>query len=173
MTAARFWLAARLLIIAACATPVAAHGAEALAPYGGPALSPRELPRLALGPGPDALPVPGEGVSVVHFFATWCEPCRTELPALAAMAARLSGQGVRVVMVDVGEPASRVARFFETAPAAGPVVLDADRALARAWAVDVLPASLVFAAGVPRLSAVGEVAWGDADTDLLALTPSR
>ncbi|WP_164738435.1 TlpA family protein disulfide reductase [Aquabacter cavernae] len=152
---------------------MAASGAEVLKVYEGPPLAALSLPRLPLGPGPTAVRVPGEGVSVVHFFATWCEPCRAELPALAAMARRLSGQGVQVIMVDVGEPASRVTRFFETAPVAGEVGLDADRVAARAFGVDVLPASLVFADGQPRLMAVGEVAWDHADKDLLGLVPGR
>lgn len=153
------------------AAPRPAH-AEMLAPYEGPPLLPITLSRLEAGGGPAKATIPGEGVSVVHFFATWCEPCRRELPALAAMARRLAGRGVRVVLVDVGEPPVRVARFFETMPAAGEVLLDGDRAAARAWGVDVLPASLVFSAGRPRLAAVGEVAWDRADTDLLALAAS-
>lgn len=159
----------------------ALHGAPArcepvdLVPYGGPPPPSLDLPLLTLsGPavaGTRTVPDAGDDVLIVHFFATWCEPCRAELPALSRLSARLPG--VRVVLIDVAEPEARVRRFFEEVAPPGPILMDQDRAAARAFGVEVLPSTLVFVAGVPRLQAVGEVAWDDpqVEAQLSALMP--
>lgn len=119
------------------------------------------LERLDPPPGADAritVPAQGQGVVVLHFFATWCEPCREELPDLAAFARSGAAQ---VLLVDVAEPEARIRRFFETVPAPGPILLDRDRAASRAFGIAALPSSLVLADGVPRLLATGPVAWTD------------
>lgn len=165
-------LAATALLCALAATP--ARPAELL-PYAGAPKPPLRLDRL--GGGAEAVP-PGEtGPVIVHFFATWCPPCVPELAALDRMAA--ARPGIRVVAIDVGEVAARVARFLETRPVGFPVLLDPDLAAARAWGVSGLPASFVFAGpGVPVLAADGDVAWDAAATleildDLTEPAPPR
>ncbi|WP_128916374.1 MULTISPECIES: TlpA disulfide reductase family protein [Bradyrhizobium] len=43
----------------------------------------------------------GARLTVLHFWASWCVPCRVELPALAALQSDLGREGVRVVAVSV------------------------------------------------------------------------
>lgn len=146
-----------------------------LVPYAGPPPPSLDVPLLTLSGPPlvqtRTVPDAGADVLVVHFFATWCEPCRAELPALSRLSARLPG--VRVVLVDVAEPEARVRRFFEEVAPPGPILMDQDRAAVRAFGVEMLPSTLVFAAGLPRLQAVGEVAWDDpkVEAQLSALVP--
>ncbi len=100
---------------------------------------------------------------LVHFFATWCAPCREELPALARFVAR-QGEGVRVVGVDVGEPASRVRGFLASLGVALPVALDEDRSLSRQFGVKVLPSTIALAPGGGAAAAAhGPLDW-DADS---------
>lgn len=113
--------------------------------------------------------VPGADgeVSMVHFFATWCEPCRDELPELARFAAR--APRVRIVLVDVGEVGVRVRRYLEglpegTAFAEDSVGLDMDRSAARAFGVSLLPSTLVVAGGHVVLRREGEVDWANPET---------
>lgn len=52
-------------------------------------------------------------VLLVNFWATWCEPCRAEMPALAKMEARLKAKGFAFVTVSADEPEdSKLARDF-------------------------------------------------------------
>ena len=50
----------------------------------------------------------GGQVVLVHFFATWCEPCREELPALNRLAARANGT-VKVLAISVQKSTSAFA----------------------------------------------------------------
>jgi thiol-disulfide isomerase/thioredoxin len=105
-------------------------------------------------------------VVLVHFFATWCEPCREELPALNRLAARFADRPLTLLAVDVGEVDARVRRFIATTPVAFPILMDRERLAARAWDVSVLPASiLVGPEGHVRAQARGPVDWDRAETD--------
>jgi thiol-disulfide isomerase/thioredoxin len=69
---------------------------------------------------------------LVTFFASWCEPCKKEAPAIAALAKELGPAGLRVVAVGVGEGVEEAAAFARTyygvdARAEGPFHVVADR----------------------------------------------
>jgi thiol-disulfide isomerase/thioredoxin len=98
---------------------------------------------------------------LVHFFATWCEPCVAELGALDRLAA--TGR-VAVLAVDVGEVDARVRRFFEEHPAGFPVLLDRNRDVTRGWGVVALPSSFLLDAGHAAAASVeGDLPWDDPD----------
>lgn len=100
---------------------------------------------------------------VVHFFATWCEPCREELPALNRLAARSDGR-LKVLAISVAEVDLRVRRFLETLPLDFPVLLDRERKVAKAWNVATLPTTFVLDANLrARLFVEGEFDWDSAN----------
>ncbi|HEY2185122.1 MAG TPA: TlpA disulfide reductase family protein [Xanthobacteraceae bacterium] len=97
---------------------------------------------------------------LVHFFATWCEPCREELPALQRLIQRDGSGNLAVLALSVGEPDERVRRFFATMPLSFPILLDRDRAVAKIWGVQTLPSTFVLNRELkPRLMAEGEFEW--------------
>jgi peroxiredoxin len=96
---------------------------------------------------------------LVHFFATWCEPCREELPALNRFLKR-SAPNASVVAISVAEVDPRVKRFFEGAPVDFPVLLDRDRAIAKSWKISTLPTTYVLDANMkPVLVVEADFAW--------------
>ncbi|MBS0536068.1 MAG: TlpA family protein disulfide reductase [Proteobacteria bacterium] len=100
---------------------------------------------------------------LVHFFASWCEPCRDELPALERLARR-GGPGVKVVAIAVADIDAPLRRLIDAAGATFPVLMDRDRAVARAWSISTLPSTVVLnAKREPRLIAEGDVAWDTVD----------
>jgi thiol-disulfide isomerase/thioredoxin len=118
----------------------------------------------ALGGGRKALTSHRGHITLVHFFATWCEPCRQELPALDRFAASHRLQGLRVFAIDVGEVEPAVERFLALLPVAFPVLLDTDRAVTKAWEISTLPTTfLLDETLIPGQVAIGDVDW-DAPT---------
>lgn len=53
---------------------------------------------------------------VLHFWATWCGPCRTELPTLVAQSKWLAAQGIEVVLASVDEDWVVIRTYFEDGP---------------------------------------------------------
>jgi thiol-disulfide isomerase/thioredoxin len=64
-------------------------------------------------------------VLLVNFWATWCEPCRAEMPALAKLEAGLRAKGFRLVTVSADEPEDQAAalQFLRRSKVQGPAYL--------------------------------------------------
>jgi thiol-disulfide isomerase/thioredoxin len=100
---------------------------------------------------------------VVNFWATWCAPCRIEMPSLNAAATRLKDRGLHLVAINHGEMPERVQGFLNEFPIAGTVLLDRSQTQLKAWGGQALPATfMIDASGRPRLWAQGERDWGTA-----------
>jgi len=99
-------------------------------------------------------------VCVVNFWASWCEPCRTELPSLELLAQRHERDGLVVVAVNFRETDAAVRRFVDRMPTTLPLLRDTDGAVNRAWQVRIYPTTfLIGRDGRPRFSIVGEADW--------------
>lgn len=97
---------------------------------------------------------------LVHFFATWCEPCREELSSLTRLVEQQSGTRLSVLAVNVAEVPARVRKFLEASPVNYPVLLDADRAVTKAWGVSGLPTTYILDQTLAaRLFVEGDVDW--------------
>ena len=116
-------------------------------------------------------------VAVVNFWATWCAPCRDELPSLERLRDAMRGRPVEVLAVNVGEGEARVKRFLGEVPLRLPVLLDRDGEVQRAWKVRGLPATfLLDQGGLIRYWYLGELDWAQpavlrALESLLAASP--
>ena len=88
----------------------------------------------------------GKRVIVLNFFATWCGPCRAEMPELERYQRR-AGDGVRLVGVDAQEQPDLVRRFIADMKTTFPVVIDGDGAVLRQYGVDSFPTTVVIGSG--------------------------
>ena len=99
-------------------------------------------------------------VVLVNFWATWCGPCRDEMPSIQELKDKLAGKPFVVLAVNLDEPESRIRKFLSQMKLDFPILLDPERAVARAWGARILPASFVIGPdGRIRYSLVGELDW--------------
>ncbi|MCY4610412.1 MAG: TlpA disulfide reductase family protein [Gammaproteobacteria bacterium] len=97
-------------------------------------------------------------VLLINFWATWCEPCRREMPALARLHEAMADENFQVIGIHVG-PSTEIKRFLVETPVGFPILIDAELALAD-WNVPMLPATfLIDAEGRARYWAIGEREW--------------
>jgi thiol-disulfide isomerase/thioredoxin len=165
----RKWLMVAPLCAGLC-TLAAPGTAEERAPPGSTTLAAIEatlpssfaLPTLD-GPTHELARLRGR-VVLVHFFATWCEPCRAEIASLKELQSRLDGQPFAIVPISVAEADGAVRRFFARDPPPFAILLDRDRSIARAWNIHTLPSTVVLDRGLrPRLLAEGDIDWARPD----------
>ncbi len=90
-------------------------------------------------------------VVLVDFWASWCAPCREELPVLERLYRAHAAEGLVIVGVNVDQSASNMTRFLERNPVTFPVVHDDDHAVAERYEPTTMPSSyLIDRQGVVR-----------------------
>lgn len=96
---------------------------------------------------------------LLNFWASWCAPCRDEIPALNQVWRQLGGQGLRMIAINVGETKSAVRRFLQDFPIEFTVALDPSGRAMEHWSVTALPTTLLWKNGDKIAHIVGERAW--------------
>src|SRR3954470_6853388 len=152
----------RWMVLACAALTVGAAHAQSLKPWTGGATPPLELAdpdgklhRLADYRGKTVL---------VNFWATWCAPCRAEMPSMERLRREMDGRPFVILAVNVGEGPRLAREFAEQLSLEFPILLDRQSRVARAWRVRLLPASYIVGPdGTIRYSVLGEVDWASAE----------
>jgi len=99
-------------------------------------------------------------VVLLNFWATWCAPCRDEMPALKALARELGPRGLTVVGVNFRESKQDVEVFAREYGLDFPMLLDGEGRLAKRYQVYALPVTLlVDRRGMVVGTAVGIRNW--------------
>ena len=134
--------------------PPLAHGLTAAKTR--PATPPLKLTDLD-GKAHDLAAYKGK-VVLVNFWATWCPPCRREMPSLERLHQKLAGQPFVILAVNLGEDVDTVFSFLgqlEPQPSYA-IPLDRDSAAMRQWPVKGLPSTfIVDKQGRTAFSAIG------------------
>ena len=108
---------------------------------------------------------------IMTFWASWCGPCKKELPALAELYAQLSGQGLQIIGVNVDRDRSAADAYLAGNPLPFPVVYDTNNATMDRFDTRGVPTTFwVESDGTIRQRSVGYDESGKAKVHADALT---
>ncbi|MCK5727275.1 MAG: TlpA family protein disulfide reductase [Thiotrichaceae bacterium] len=81
---------------------------------------------------------------IVNFWATWCPPCREELPSMNRAWAKIKEQGIAMIAINVGESEESVLTFNTDYPIDFTVLYDQQRQVLQQWGVTGLPTTFIL-----------------------------
>jgi peroxiredoxin len=96
-----------------------------------------------VGGGTDSLAAHRGSVVLMNFWATWCPPCKEEMPALEALYRSRRGSGLVVLGIDQGESAAAAGAFAKAHGVTFPVLVDADQQYAASYVSIGLPTTVI------------------------------
>ena len=82
-------------------------------------------------------------LTIVHFWASWCGPCREELPSLNQFMQRFQPQGVRLVSI-AADSHVKVRRFLQQTAVPGKILIDQYGRALRLFGVRGMPSSYIL-----------------------------
>lgn len=108
---------------------------------------PRELPAFTvatMNDGTSSLKDVSGKVVLLNFWATWCPPCRVEMPSMQTLYDELKGQAFTIYAVSVGEAKNTVSKFIDETKYTFPVYLDPGNRLGGQFASRGIPTSYLL-----------------------------
>jgi peroxiredoxin len=134
----RFFQTARLLAVAALAVAVGVAGAAVTPSAGAPDFT---LPSLD---GPNLRLQEQRGhVVMINFWATWCGPCRVEMPHLSRLYEKYRGSGFTVLAVNIDEDPHKAASLAKQLGMKFPVLLDREKKVSRLYDLSTMPSTVL------------------------------
>lgn len=83
-------------------------------------------------------------VVLIDIWATWCEPCREELPELNALYQELQARGVEIIGISIDRERENVEEFIEKNPIHFPVIHDQNKEIADAFKPRAMPTAFIL-----------------------------
>jgi thiol-disulfide isomerase/thioredoxin len=99
---------------------------------------------------------------ILNFWATWCPPCREEMPSMQRAHQALAKDDIAVVAINVGDDATAIDEFLAEIPVDFPLPMDTESLVAQSYPLKGLPTTYVIdPEGRLVYSAVGSREWDD------------
>ena len=99
-------------------------------------------------------------VVILNFWATWCPPCRAEMPSMETLYQYYNDQGLEMLAVNLRENSRAVGQFIQRGGYTFPVLLDLDGKIGAAYGVEAIPTTYIIdRAGKIIGRLVGSINW--------------
>jgi DsbE subfamily thiol:disulfide oxidoreductase len=102
-------------------------------------------------------------VVLLNFWASWCPPCREEVPSLVKLNKAMSGKDFRMLAVSIEQGGvEAVEKYFRNAGIRLPALVDADGKVGKTFGITGVPETFIIdKQGVIRKKVVGPIDWDD------------
>ncbi len=102
-------------------------------------------------------------IVLVQFWATYCTPCRKEMPSMNRLIEKMGGK-LEILAVNMGETPEEVNTFIQEVGVDFPVLMDGNGQALREWKVFAAPSNFIMdKSGNIRYTLFGGVEWDDAE----------
>ncbi len=96
----------------------------------------------------------------LHFWASWCGPCRKEMPAIGKLSNVIKDDNLRIIMVNTAEDEDTIFSFLAETSTELPAYMDRDGLVTEHWKPRGLPTTfLIDKKGFVRYQAIGGREW--------------
>lgn len=83
-------------------------------------------------------------VVVMNFWASWCGPCRKEMPLLEELYVKYKDLGVVLLGINVESEPGKAFKFLEKVPVSFPILLDKENKVTELYSVDAMPTTVII-----------------------------
>jgi len=98
----------------------------------------------------------------LHFWASWCGPCKKEMPTIQKLADAMQGEKFKIIMVNTAEDEDTVFEFLSTINVEINTLMDVDGLVTEIWKPRGLPTTfLINPRGEVKYQAIGGREWGE------------
>ena len=105
---------------------------------------------------------------ILNFWATWCPPCRAEMPSMERLYRKLKAEGLEIVAIDLREGANLVEPFVKEYSLTFPVLLDRDGRVGAKYGVRSIPTTYVIGRdGTVIAGRIGGQEWDGTEVETL------
>jgi thiol-disulfide isomerase/thioredoxin len=121
-----------------------------------------DFPYRLLGGQEERLAINQGSIILLNFWATWCFPCKLEMPDLEELKHKMKGEKFRILAVNSGDSAIKVRSFIDQYPYSFDIVLDENRDITKLLKIVGLPTTFILNRDLKIMGKVmGPINWKD------------
>jgi thiol-disulfide isomerase/thioredoxin len=83
-------------------------------------------------------------VVMINFWASWCGPCREEMPILEKLHAKYKPMGFTMIGVNVEPDSAEAAKWLKATPVTFPILFDTKSEVSKLYAVQSMPSTVII-----------------------------